>query len=432
VQFERLVIESGVNSISFDLHPHLTVITGLSQMERDGLVNEFVGALGSSRSGVHLELLAGNGSRFAIFRPNNAAHRVIDVDAQLDVTTQFTDNTGAINLLSRALLDQHQARKAMRFNAQDLEESAARDELIQQLARVDQQQLWVAAETLRTAQRRLEEEADALGSNVEDAAVIARIETQHENFERSQDQSEKVRRATFLVAGFAALLSVPMARVAGSLGVIPLAGFACIAVLVSLVYWRRLESARKREAAALAEAGAHSYLGFHLQRVNSLLTSDTGRRRLIAAAEEHREAAQHWADLAGNVDIEWADGNLQEITAASKLRQQVQPACANEDHHALDDTAATAHALVTHLDKLRNLAASGENFPALLDEPFVNIESGVLPALLEVMVRGSQHQQIILLTDSPSVTSWAQLEQMTGGLTIIEPSAILNSASSLM
>ncbi len=428
MQFERLVIESGDNSISFDLHPRLTVIAGLGQMERDGLVNEFVGALGNSRSGVHLELLAANGNRFAIFRPNNSAHRVIDVDARLDVTAQFTDATGAINLLSRAGLDHHRARRAMRFNAQDLAESAARDEFIQQLARLDQKQLWVAAEALSSAQRRLEEEADAVGSSVEDAAVIERIETHHQNFERSQDQNETVRRATFMVAGFAALLSVPMARLSGTLGVIPLAAIACGAVLVSLVYWRRMESARKREAAALAEAGAHSYLGFHLQRVNSLLSSDTGRRRLIAAAEEHRFAAQRWAALAGSIDVQWAGENYHEIAAAAKLRQEVHPAGGHEDHHALDDTAATAHAVVTHLGNLRNLAVSGESFPALFDEPFVNIESGVLPALLEVMVRGSQHQQIILLTDSPSVTSWAQLEEMTGALKIIEPTAILNAA----
>ncbi|MEX0767278.1 MAG: hypothetical protein WD029_02270 [Microthrixaceae bacterium] len=428
VQFERLVLESGENRISFDLHPQLTIIAGLSQMERDGLVNEFVGALGSSRSGVHLELLTGNGKRFAIFRPNTSTHRVIDVDDQLDVTEQFTDAAGTINLLSRVGLDHHRARKAMRFNAQDLEESASRDELIQQLARVDQQQLWLAAEILRTAQLRLKDEADSLGSSVEDAEVIERIETQHENFERSQEQSEKVRRATFMVAGFAALLSVPMARLAGTLGVMPLAAIACTAVMVSIVYWRRLESARKREAAALAAAGAHSYLGFHLQRVNSLLISDSGRRRLITAAEEHRDAAMRWAALAGSADLEWADQNHEEISAASKLRQQIHPASGHQNQHALDDTAATAHALVTHLGQLRNLAASGESFPALLDEPFINIESGVLPELLEVMVRGSQHQQIILMTDSPSLTSWAQLEQLTGALTIIEPSTILNSA----
>ena len=49
VQFERLVIESGDNSIAFDLHPRLTVISGLGQMERDG-----PGSLSATALGVEL------------------------------------------------------------------------------------------------------------------------------------------------------------------------------------------------------------------------------------------------------------------------------------------------------------------------------------------------------------------------------------------
>jgi len=209
VQFERLVIENGSSSVAFDLHPRLTVITGLSQMERDGLVSEFVGALGSSRSGIHLELVAGNGHRFAIFRPEGAPHRVIDVDQRLDVTQQFSDASGAIDLLYRAGLDQRTARRTMRFSAQDLAETTERGHYIQQLARIEQNELWSAAEALVIANRRLEEEADAVGSSVEDAEVIERIEHHHEQFERSQAESEKVRRLTFLSAGIAALISVP-------------------------------------------------------------------------------------------------------------------------------------------------------------------------------------------------------------------------------
>jgi hypothetical protein len=430
VQFERLVIESGDNSIAFDLHPRLTVISGLGQMERDGLVNEFIGALGNSRSGVHLELMADSGHRFAIFRPNGAAHRVIDVDARVDVTSQFTDDAGEIDLLSRAGLDPRGARRTMRFTAQDLAEATERDHLIQQLARVDQNQLWVAAEALRTAQRRLEEEADAVGSSVEDAAVIERIEERHEAFERTQAQSEVVRRATFLIAGFAALLSLPMVRFVGPVGVAPLAVIALAAVLVSVVYWRRMESARGDEEAALADAGAQSYLGFHLQRVNSLLSSDVGRRRLIKAAEEHRDAVQRWSALAGDVDVEWALGNQSEVATAAQLRLQVQPTGASDDDRHLDDTAAIAHAVVGRLGELRNLGAAGESFPALLDEPFSNLEQSVLPALLEVMVRSSEHQQIILLTESSTVTSWAHVESMTGAIGIIEPTPIVRAATS--
>lgn len=431
MHFERLVIESGDNSISFDLHPRLTVISGLSQMERDGLVNEFIGALGNSRSGIHLELMADNGHRFAIFRPNGAAHRVIDVDERADVTSQFVDGQGQIDLLSRAGLDPRSARRTMRFTAQDLAESTERDRLIQQLARVDQDQLWVAAEALRTAQRRLEEEADAVGSSVEDAAVIERIEQRHEAFERSQTQSEQVRKVTFMVAGIAALLSLPMVRFVGTAAVVPLAVVALAAVAVSIVYWRRMESARAAEDDALADAGAQSYLGFHLQRVNSLLSSDSGRRRLITAAEEHRDAAQRWSVLAGDVDVEWAARNHAFISEAARLRQHVVPGAGALDEHHVDDTAAIAHAVVSRLTELRQLGGSTESFPALLDEPFANVDPGVLPSLLEIMVRSSEHQQIVLLTESSTVASWARVEAMTGGIGIIEPTPIARPANAL-
>ena len=430
MHFERLVIESGDNSISFDLHPRLTVISGLSQMERDGLVNEFIGALGNSRSGIHMELMADNGHRFAIFRPNGAAHRVIDVDERVDVTTQFVDSEGQIDLLSRAGLDPRSARRTMRFTAQDLAEATERDRLIQTLARVDQDQLWVAAEALRSAQRRLEEEADAVGSSVEDAAVIERIEQRHEEFERSQAQSEQVRKVTFMVAGLAALLSLPMVRFVGTLGAIPLAVVALGAVAVSLLYWRRMESARAAEDDALADAGAQSYLGFHLQRVNSLLSSDTSRRRLITAAEEHRDAAQRWSVLAGDVDVDWAARNHSYISEAARLRQHVAPAAGLDEHH-LDDTAAIAHAVVGRLTELRNLGAATESFPALLDEPFANVEQGVLPSLLESMVDSSEHQQIVLLTESATVASWARVEAMTGVIGIIEPNPTAHTAHAL-
>ncbi len=429
MQFERLVIESGENTIAFDLHPRLTVIAGLSQMERDGLVNEFVGALGNSRSGIHLELVAGNGHRFAIFRPSGAPHRVIDVDRKVDVTAQFTDASGAIDLLSRAGLDPRGARRVMRFGAQDLAETTERDRYIQQLSRVEQNELWVAAEALVIAERRLEEEADAVGTSVEDAEVIERIEHHHEAFEKSQADSEQVRRLTFLVAGFAALLAVPAARLIGTLAVVPLALVAGLAVAVSVVYWRRNEQARAQEEAALADAGAQSYLGFHLQRVNSLLSSDLGRQRLIQAAEEHRDASQRWHALAGEVDVRWAVANRAEITTAARLRADVQPFVGADDAAGAEDTAAIAHAVIGRLNELRTLGPGRESFPALLDEPFAHQDPTSLPAMLEVLVRSSEHQQIVLLTESDAVADWARVEAMTGAIGIIEPTPVARPTS---
>jgi len=425
VQFERLVIESGASSVSFDLHPRLTVIAGMSQMERDGLINEFVGALGNSRSGIHLELVAGNGNRFAVFRPSGAPHRVIDVDHRTDVTQQFSDATGSIDLLSRAGLDVRTARKVMRFGSQDLAETTERGAYIQQLARIEQNELWSAAEALVIADRRMEEEADAVGSSVEDAEVIERIERHHEQFERTQIDNEKVRRMTFLAAGFAALLAVPAAALIGTIAVIPLGLIALAAVAVSIVYWQRMEKARSAEEAALADAGAQSYLGFHLQRVNSLLGSDQGRQRLIRAAEEHRQAAQRWHALAGEVDVNWAVANRAEITGAARLRADVQPFLTPEDPSSGDQTAAAAHAVLGRLEQLRSLGPGWESFPALLDEPFQGLDAGTLPAMLELLVRSSEHQQIILLSESATVSEWARVEAMTGAIGVIEPSAIV-------
>ena len=425
MQFERLVIESGASSVSFDLHPRLTVIAGMSQMERDGLINEFVGALGNSRSGIHMELVAGNGNRFAVFRPSGAPHRVIDVDHRTDVTQQFSDATGSIDLLSRAGLDVRTARKVMRFGSQDLAETTERGAYIQQLARIEQNELWSAAEALVIADRRMEEEADAVGSSVEDAEVIERIERHHEQFERTQIDNEKVRRMTFLAAGFAALLAVPAAALIGTFAVIPLGLVALAAVAVSIVYWQRMEKARTAEEAALADAGAQSYLGFHLQRVNSLLGSDQGRQRLIRAAEEHRQAAQRWHALAGEVDVNWAVANRAEITGAARLRANVQPFLTPEDPSSGDRTAAAAHAVLGRLEQLRSLGPGWESFPALLDEPFQGLDSGTLPAMLELLVRSSEHQQIILLSESATVSEWARVEAMTGAIGVIEPSAIV-------
>ena len=425
MQFERLVIESGASSVSFDLHPRLTVIAGMSQMERDGLINEFVGALGNSRSGIHLELVAGNGNRFAVFRPSGAPHRVIDVDHRTDVTQQFSDATGSIDLLSRAGLDVRTARKVMRFGSQDLAETTERGAYIQQLARIEQNELWSAAEALVIADRRMEEEADAVGSSVEDAEVIERIERHHEQFERTQVDNEKVRRMTFLAAGFAALLAVPAAALIGTFAVIPLGLVALAAVAVSIVYWQRMEKARTAEEAALADAGAQSYLGFHLQRVNSLLGSDQGRQRLIRAAEEHRQAAQRWHALAGEVDVNWAVANRAEITGAARLRADVQPFLTPEDPGSGDQTAAAAHAVLGRLEQLRSLGPGWESFPALLDEPFQGLDAGTLPAMLELLVRSSEHQQIILLSESATVSEWARVEAMTGAIGVIEPSAIV-------
>lgn len=425
MRFERLVIEAGENTFTLDLHPQLTVIGGVGQIERDGLINEIVGALGNGRSGVHLEIVSDSGKRFAVFRPRGAKHRVIDIDAAADITGEFRDDAGQIDLLSRAGLDRHTARERMRFGPEDLISIEAKDRMVQALARVNQNELWVAAEGLRLAQRRLDEEAEAVGSSAEDAAVIERIEISHAEFEEAQARTEKYRKSTFLLGGGAALAMLPAAMTIGVVAVIPLVIASIGSVIASLVMWRRANAAAASETEALAEAGAQSYLGFHIQRVNGLLSSDQARRRLMQANEEHRDALKRWQVIAGDTDLGWAMRHRDAIGAAVHLRTQVAGLSFFEDGDGNDAEAAQslAHSIVSRLTELRTLGPGSESFPALFDEPFDGLEGPTLASLLELLARSSEHQQVILMTTDDRVRQWARLEAMAGHMGVVEPSS---------
>lgn len=418
MRFERLVIDSGDHNLAVDIHPRLTVLTGLGQFERDALATEVIGALSSSRPGVHLELQSDGGTRFAVFRPEGAAARVIDIDNRLDVTASFTDENGRIDLLAKAGLDTHQARRLMYVGSQRLTESVEGDQLVLQLASVDQAELWSTAERLQNAERQLEREADEMGSSAEDADAISRIEESHQRFEAAVTQAESVRKINFLVAGIAALFSIPASQVLGMAGILVLAVIAAAAVVVSMIYWRRAEAAGRAESEALEAAGAHSYLGFHLQRVNGLLGSDSHRRRLLQVAEAQRDAQTRWTALAGNVSIEWALEHRGAIVAASATGRDLSPADAEVSGEEL--TAAT-HALQQQFAAVRNVGPGRENFPLLLNEPFTDIEPTVIAPLLETILEQSAFQQVLLLTESEEISGWARLEAMTGALEVVEP-----------
>lgn len=424
MHFERLVIEAGANTFTLDLHPRLTVIGGVGRIEREGLVTELIGSLGAGRDGVHVELVADSGGRFAIFRPRAAPHRVIDVDDAADVTAEFSDTDGRIDLLGRAGLDARSARDVMRFCQVDLVTTRERDRLVQQLAQVNQNELWVAAEALRLAQRRLDDEASAVGSTAEDAEVIERIEERHAEFEASQTHLERYRKYTFIVSALAAIGVVPAVMTLGLMAAVPLMVLAAASTLISIRMWRKNEQAHAAEEEALAAAGAQSYLGFHLQRVNGLLSSDQARKRLMQASEEHREALKRWQVIAGDVDLNWTLAHRNEIAEAVRLRQDVVSlgmVPAGPDSGDGERAASLAHAIVSRLNRLRTLGPGGESFPALLDEPFAAVEESIVPSLVELLVRSSQHQQVVLFTENEAICQWARLEAMTGTIGLVEP-----------
>jgi len=425
VKFERLVLESPTHQTVLDLHPGLTVVCGVGPLEREGLVGEFVGSLGSARPGVHLEVRTDNDRHLAVFRPMGAAHRVVDVDGQADVTQEFVGPGGDIDLLAPAGITPREATRLMRLTSQALTEATEGDEIAAALAVVDQRELWMSAELLVEAREHLDAESARAGTSATDAEVVARIEQRHSEFERSLEQSEGVRKVSFVLAGLAALAAVPAAQQYGNGSVVGLAACATVAVMVSVLFWRRTEAARRREAAALAETGARSYLGFHLQRVDTLMSSDLSRRRLLSAAELHQHAAARWTAAAGDVDVDWVLARRTRITAAARLRR--------DDHAtghlgtdpvptqgAADEVAELTHAVTAALAAVRDVRGCGESFPLLVDEAFAHLEPAALPALLELLMRGASHQQVVVLTADPSIQNWAQLEAMAGTLGVVE------------
>jgi len=426
VRFERLVIDSGDNTMAVDLHPRLTVISGMGQIERDALISEFIASLGSARAGLHIELCSDKGTRLAVFRPDGADPRVIDIDNRVDVTSHFASESGSINLLARAGLDTHSARRLMQLNSAQLSESLDGDRYVLQLATVEQSELWATANLLNSAKENLVDESDELGTSVEDAEAITRIEARHSEFEDAQEQAEQIRKVNFLVAGIAGLMAIPASSTLGIVGIGILALIAAAAVVVSVIYWRRAEAAGKAETEALEEAGAQSYLGFHLQRVNGLLGSDAKRRRLLIAAEKQKTAESRWAVLAGGVSVEWAQehrGEIQSLAATQNSLDRV-------DSIASGDTVSAArHFLRQRLAQLTTVGPANERFPLLLDEPFANLQEEEVAPLLSLILEESEKQQIMLFTNSSSVESWARLEMMTGALEVVEPIPTVQPAS---
>ena len=281
MRFERLVIEAGENTFNLEFHSRLTVVSGVGRLEREGLISELVGSLSASRAGVHAEVVADNGNRFAIFRPHGARHRVVDIDAAVDVSSRFAGDNGTIDLLTVAGLDARTAKRRLRFDSADLTTSTHHEQIVRRLGALEPDHLWATASKVIAAQNSLDAEAEDTGSVPEDAAVVARIEQRHDVFEQAQARAEKFRKSSFLVGALAALAAVPAAMSISQAAAMVAVIIAASVTALSFVQNQRMVKAHKAEEVALAEAGAKSYLGFHLQRVNGLLDSSMARERLI-------------------------------------------------------------------------------------------------------------------------------------------------------
>src|SRR5690606_22916715 len=110
-----------------------------------------------------------------------------------------------------------------------------------------------------------------------------------------------------------------------------------------------------------------------------------------------RAAAVRWTTLAGDVSVEWALAHHDEIEATAQLRRQlrtlgrVSPGGVDVDGQAVD----VAHALVSHLARLRRAGRDDESLPLIVDDPFVDLAEPTRIELLELVQRTSGPPQVI-------------------------------------
>lgn len=425
------MVETGSGSFTLGLHPRLTIVAGAGTLEREGLINELIDGLATARSGVHLELQTDAGRQLAVFRPEADRHRVVDVDTAADVTANYADHEGTIDLLSVEGLSVPTARRSMLLTSSDLGAASREEELVAALAHIDQDRLWEVAEGFLESERELARAAERAGGTAADASLIEEIEHRHTEHARAQAEHERVRGAAFIVGAVAALVAVPVASLSGSaLSVLPLLFIAVTCTAASFLYWRRLEAAKEAETEVLDETGNESYAAYQRARVKALVDTAQQHRSTAEIAQRHRAAAAQWELLAGDVPLAWAlEHEARVRSTASRLRAS--HVSRNQMAVSLQPTegaaAKLAPQLLSRLATLRQIGSTGESLPLLADDTFAGLPADAKAMLLESLVAASKEQQVIYLTDDEEVAVWARLEAMTGELLIVEPKTGANS-----
>jgi hypothetical protein len=413
VRCSRLILEAGTNAVTVRFHPQLTVVTDVGRLERESLAGELLGALGGGRAGTHLEVAAEDGRRLAVVRPAiGTGDRVVDLATREDVSAEFTTPGGRVDLLASVGLDRASARRRLRVRATDLTAASRADELVGSLAGLDQGALWRAATNLRDAAAWLAAEADSVGADPEDAELVEEIELRHREFEAAQARHESIRHHGIFIGGASALGAVPAALLVRA-AALPFLAVAFVTTMVSIAFRRRMVKAQRRERVALEAAGADTYLGFHLQRVNSILEGQEQRGRLAEAVEQHRRASAAWTEIAGDVDVEWALASRARIADLAEGREPA-PAPVADRPLSVSDLASVLSA------RLTEVAGAGEPLPLVLDEPLAGLDATQVWELLEV-VRRSSGRQVIYLTEDPEVAAWARATAASGGLSVLSP-----------
>jgi hypothetical protein len=173
---------------------------------------------------------------------------------------------------------------------------------------------------LRQAEVDLTSEAEAIGSAPEDAAMIEEVEARTSRSSRPPIASRRSGRRTFVIGGACAGFTLPGCT------------WPVRRVLFMAIAWSRggvaagpgeRRTARTSREQALEDAGANSYLGFQLQRVNGCWpTTPTARPSWTWPVPGARASAE-WQQLAGDIPVEWALSQPRGDRGGGPLRREV-------------------------------------------------------------------------------------------------------------
>ena len=420
MRFQRLLLEAGSSTVTVDLHPRLTVIAGVGELERESLVTELLAGLAGSRPGTHVEVLTDSGRRLGIIHPPlGGRDRVVELETHEDVTNEFATDAGGVDVLAPYGFDLASAKRRCRMASKDMVTEAAADGTVAQLAAADQTRLWAAAEDVRNSDARLKAEVAAAGGDPEDAPLVEEVERRHAAFESAQERLEYVRHHGIFVGGACVVGAVPAVALQHWASV-PLLVVAIFTTLLSIIYRRRMEKARKAERRALEAAGAETYLAFRLQRMNTMFDGGADRSRLAHAVGAHRDALARWQHVAGDVSVDLAFDLRDRVLAANRRLQEAGGGAAAATAAAVEP-AELAQALIVRMNELRDAGTGGESLPLILDEPLEGVSPSVKQWMLELVGRSAGSPQIVYLTDDLDVANWARMEAVGGELTILEP-----------
>ena len=268
---------------------------------------------GSENDGLILRSAAATRALAAAW--TEAVHHVTELSAafgdkdRLDVRTlaeatvapdQVPEN---IDVLTAALEDAEAERLDLSVRLREM--SASRlaepsDPAVADLARQDQDILWAANRRVAETAASVAAQSLALGGTGA-AEITDEIERQHDGVIEAEAMVQRKRVAGWASGSGGLLAGVAAAAVAPVAAPVVLVGAAGAAGWMLLRPKQRLARALRREQAALAAAGAPTYLSFHLRRVDAIIDRHAGEG-LELAVMEHRMAVAAWNELSYGID----------------------------------------------------------------------------------------------------------------------------------